>query len=74
MAYSIEMQLSSKSTFGAFPVEYLDYIMMTQLYHCTPKEFDEQDPRIIQLHKKFLNAERRAEQKRSERNTRTIKR
>lgn len=32
------------------PEEVRDYILCTQLYHCTPLELDEQDSDTIEMH------------------------
>lgn len=49
--------------------EHRDYVLMKELYHCTPKELDEQDESVLQLHFTMLQKEREheyIEQKRAE--------
>lgn len=36
------------------PQEYIDFILIKELYHCTPSELDEQDQNIVDLHLSFL--------------------
>ncbi len=43
--------------------DYWDYILMTQLWHCTPSEFEEQTEYNIMLHKNIFALESRNEQK-----------
>lgn len=45
------------STQKTYPSEYIDFIMMTKLYHCTPSEFYAQDAKTIALHRDFYNLE-----------------
>lgn len=49
--------------------EHRDYVLIKELYHCTPKELDEQDESVLQLHFTMLQKEREheyIEQKRAE--------
>lgn len=49
--------------------EHRDYVLIKELYHCTPKELDEQDESVLQLHFKMLQEEKKneyIEQKRAE--------
>lgn len=56
---------------GGAPQEYIDFLLMKDVYHCTPSELDEQDASKITLHINFLNMQqeesikdqRRAEQR-----------
>lgn len=48
------------------PQEYIDFQIMSQVYHCTPSEFDEQEDWIIDAHIEFLDVQN--EQARLERN------
>lgn len=41
------------------PQEYIDYILIKELYHCTPKELDEQDEYILRLHTEIIILERK---------------
>ncbi len=41
------------------PQEYTDFILMRNVYHCTPSELEQQDISIIDLHIGFLNTERK---------------
>ena len=34
-------------------MEYMDYFMMKNIYHCTPDVFYAQDNAMMELHKKF---------------------
>ncbi len=52
--------------------EHRDYVLIKELYHCTPSELDEQDETVLQLHFKMLQEEKRheyIEQKRTEQKT-----
>lgn len=40
-----------------FPSEYIDYLLIKELYHCTPSELEEQDEIILQMHAEFMRAE-----------------
>ena len=49
--------------------EHRDYVLIKELYHCTPSDLDEQDETVLQLHFKMLQEERKhefVEQKRAE--------
>lgn len=49
--------------------EHRDYVLMKEIYHCTPNELDEQEERILQLHFTMLQKEKEyeyVEQKRAE--------
>lgn len=49
--------------------EHRDFVLIKELYHCTPKELDEQDESVLQLHFKMLQEEKKneyIEQKRAE--------
>lgn len=49
--------------------EHRDYVLIKELYHCTPKELDEQDESVLQLQFTMLQKEREheyIEQKRAE--------
>ena len=49
--------------------EHRDYVLMKEIYHCTPSELDKQEERLLQLHFDMLQEERRheyLEQKRAE--------
>jgi hypothetical protein len=49
--------------------EHRDFVLIKELYHCTPKELDEQDESVLQLHFTMLQKEREheyIEQKRAE--------
>lgn len=49
--------------------EHRDYVLIKELYHCSPKELDEQSEFILDLHFKMLQEERKndyIEQKRAE--------
>ena len=49
--------------------EHRDYVLIKELYHCTPNELDDQEERMLQLHFDMLQEERRneyIEQKRAE--------
>lgn len=51
------------------PQEYVDYILMTELWKCTPQEFEKQEEKMIDLHTRIYNEKNRKEwkeQKRSE--------
>jgi hypothetical protein len=39
------------------PEEYFEYKLMTEKYHCTPTEFDNQPAVIIEMHKEFMKLE-----------------
>ena len=41
--------------------EHRDYILMKDLYHCSPEELDHVDENILNLHFAFLMAEREHE-------------
>jgi len=49
--------------------EHRDFVLIKELYHCTPDELDEQEERVLQLHFKMLQEEKKneyIEQKRAE--------
>lgn len=49
--------------------EHRDYVLIKELYHCSPSELDKQDEFILDLHFKMLQKEREheyIEQKRAE--------
>lgn len=37
------------------PAEYVDFLLIRDLYHCTPSELDQQDEYITSLHIDFMN-------------------
>jgi len=37
------------------PSEWTDFILMRDIYHCTPSELDEQDDAMIEMHAGFTN-------------------
>ncbi len=41
--------------------EHRDYILMKEIYHCTPSEIEEQDENMLNLHYNFLMEERQHE-------------
>jgi len=41
--------------------EYVEYLLIKELYHCTPSELDMQDTAITDLHFKILMLERKKE-------------
>ena len=47
--------------------EHRDYILMKEIYHCTPTELDKQDERILNMHYDFLMKEREREHIENER-------
>jgi len=50
-------------------MEYIDFLMISELYHCTPEELDRQDSSIISQHLAFMRIrgeEQRKEMKRAE--------
>lgn len=49
------------------PQEYIDYILMTKIWHCSPQEFEKQEERMIDLHTRIYNEEYRAEWKKQKR-------
>lgn len=54
------------------PEEYVDYILMTELWHCPPSVFQEQEEKMIDLHTRIYNEKNRKEwkeQKRAEQKT-----
>lgn len=56
---------------GKVPSEYVDYVLMTQLWHCPPSLFEQQPQEIIELHTLILEEEIKADkivQKRAEQN------
>nr|DAS81085.1 MAG TPA: hypothetical protein [Bacteriophage sp.] len=48
--------------------EHRDYILIKELYHCTPKELEEVDEHILQLHYSMLMIERQEEYLENKRN------
>ena len=51
------------------PLEYADYVLIRDLYHCTPLELEEQDQSTLDLHREFMRQEakwKKIESKRSE--------
>jgi hypothetical protein len=36
------------------PIEWLEFKWMTELYHCTPIEFEKQPSQTIEMHRQFL--------------------
>lgn len=55
MLQRIKTQHFSISSQKSYPSEYLDFIMITKVYHCTPSEYYAQDAKTIALHKKLYN-------------------
>ena len=58
------------------PVEYLDFHLISELYHCTPEELDRQDSSITYQHAHFMrikNQEERKQSKRAEQRSRLNK-
>lgn len=58
------------------PQEYVDYVLIKNLYHCTPEELDRQDDHITSLHIEFMTLEAKEEalqMKRSEQAARVRK-
>ena len=49
------------------PQSFTDYLLIKNLYHCTPLELDEQPYETVALHVGFMNAEARAGKKRRNR-------
>jgi hypothetical protein len=49
------------------PIEYRDYILIKDLYHCTPSELDKQEEKKLQLHFDILMYERKQEYLKSKR-------
>lgn len=43
------------------PQEYVDYVLIKNLYHCTPEELDKQDDFITSLHVDFMGLEAKEE-------------
>ena len=39
------------------PMEYLEYMLIKNVYHCTPSQLDDQSNDIIDLHLNFFNIE-----------------
>lgn len=39
---------------GNLPEEYIDFLMISELYHCTPEELDRQDSSVISTHLHFM--------------------
>jgi len=37
------------------PREWTDFILMRDIYHCTPEEMDKQDDTTIDMHAQFVN-------------------
>lgn len=49
--------------------EHRDYVLMKEIYHCTPSDLDKQEERLLQLHFEMLQEEKKheyLEQKRAE--------
>ncbi len=54
-------------------MEYIDFLMISELYHCTPEELDRQDSSIINQHLNFMRIraeEQNKEAKRAEQRAR----
>jgi len=49
------------------PQEYVDYVLMTELWRCTPLEFEKQEEKTIDLHTRIYNEKNRQEWKRQKR-------
>lgn len=47
--------------------EHRDYILMKEIYHCSPSELDKQDENILNLHYTMLMKEREREKIENER-------
>lgn len=43
------------------PQEWTDYLLIKELYHCTPAELDAQEDSIAEMHLGFLGAQRSSE-------------
>ena len=43
------------------PKEYMDYLLIKELYHCTPSELDQQDVYKLKLHFEIIMLERKKE-------------
>lgn len=51
------------------PQEYVDYLLIKHLYHCTPSELAKQDQQVVDMHVAFMNIEAeedRLQQKRAQ--------
>ena len=46
---------------GKISLEHRDYILIKELYHCTPSEIDNEEDRLLDLHFEFLMLERKNE-------------
>lgn len=53
--------------------EHRDYLLIKELYHCSPKELDDVDDSLLDLHFSFLMAEREHEFIESKRNEQRAK-
>lgn len=51
----VKKVVQGSSKYG--PPEYADYLLVKELYHCTPSELDEQDSFITDLHIEFMGLE-----------------
>lgn len=48
-------------TSKTYPIAYTDYIMCTKVYRCSPAEYDKLDLKVVDLHRQFMNIERKAD-------------
>lgn len=46
---------------GTISKEHRDFILIKELYHCTPSELDEQEERVLAFHFQCLMQERKYE-------------
>lgn len=52
---------------GSITKEHRDYILIKELYHCSPSELDNQEESILDLHYSMLMEERKREHIQNER-------
>jgi hypothetical protein len=44
---------------GSVPTEYMDYLLIKELYHCKPTDLDNENEDILRLHFEIMMLERK---------------
>lgn len=57
----INQFIRTLKTWNHISKEHRDYVLIKELYHCTPSELDKQDEHRLQLHYTMLMEERKWE-------------
>lgn len=50
-----------RNDYKSLPQEWADYLLIKELYHCTPEELDRQEYAITEMHIGFLGLQNRSQ-------------